>query len=205
MHEMISQDATVFNENLKQYIEQRQLQLDQIYMQLNYLTEDPQTEMGAIKDKFMAVVRGNPLMRDWFLQLFPVERSSSPNDCGFLQFWWQCNQIYLPKDLLSLLDHTELPPMNLFLSETEESDDDDIECTGVETPKPIEYATISVHSQETEEDEEVDNTSFCGIEPNEVMPHVSRKDKTVESSLDASGIFTECGSDIDDEKTDFTE
>ncbi|XP_055693650.1 uncharacterized protein LOC129796027 [Lutzomyia longipalpis] len=63
------------------YLAKQPHQLKKVYACLNELTREEGLTMDKIKAKFLPLLKGNQLLTDWFLQLFPTERPPvSDND-----------------------------------------------------------------------------------------------------------------------------
>lgn len=170
LQELISEDSAEFKEQIEIYMKERKSQMEDIYDLLNCLAEE-ETEMMTIKQRFLTVLSEHSLMRIWFLKLFPTERPAIASEDALLHFGRQGSQVFLPSDLnslIELMDQTEMSQMNLFLSDSDDSDADSVECTGVETLKSPDYITYSVHSQES-----VVSLSDCAIGSHVYPPDTS--------------------------------
>lgn len=86
--QFILTNMQTFVGKLNTYFEKQPSQLRKIYALLNELsasagTKDGGLTMAKIKQKFLPLLKGNQLLIDWFLQLFPNERASDPQDNEF--------------------------------------------------------------------------------------------------------------------------
>lgn len=196
LEQAITTDSLAFQTNLQNYWDHRQELMDQIYDLLNREAIQNSTDMNTIKERFALVVNRNPLMKNWFLELLPAQRT---RHSSALQFAQQENKIFMPIDLfylIELMEQRELPPLNLQLSESEE-EDDSVEYTGVEAIPSPEFTSYTILSPEPEVDVAMDQNETTEIFPKETSG------KLLESSIDISAVNTDCVSDV--EQTDYTE
>lgn len=203
--ELVYKDADSLQYNLGVYMGRQRKQMRLIYNLLNELAqEEDMTGMISIKQRFIAILRGNPLILQWFLQLFPTERTSPttmPDNHGSMQFSGLGNGIKLPGDLITVMasmvqEELPIPPLKLYLSDT----DDESDSVVFVTEEPMEQFSNSMHSIASHGSQ--DSEGSFGIREEELMPHVSRgaKQNECESSF-------ECYMDEESEMyvTDYTE
>lgn len=179
----------------------RPVQLKQIYGMLNELAAESAAEMRAIKQRFGVVLEKNPLMQDWFLQLFPTERPANVQDTGLMQFSRHGSAIVLPWEIVKFIakveeEQTLNPSVNLQLSDSDldsSSDTDSVVCMGEEEIVAPALNCYSVRSQDSDPE-----SSFS-------RGHVYADCGQLNSSaMDSSTMLTEAdGSDV--EITDYTE
>lgn len=68
---------------LKVYFAKQPNQWKKILNTLNELSTEQGVSMATIKQRFLPLLKGNPLLIDWFVQLFPTERAPEPRDDEF--------------------------------------------------------------------------------------------------------------------------
>lgn len=102
MHTLISK--------LKVYFEKQPNQWKKIMTTLNELSSEEGVSMATIKQRFLPLLKGNPLLIDWFMQLFPTERPADPRDDEFEEVQTKKNE--LPFEEI---------PASLILAETGDS------------------------------------------------------------------------------------
>lgn len=78
-HFMVTSMATLVGK-LKVYFEKQPSQWKKIMGALNELSAEEGVSMATIKQRFLPLLKGNPLLIDWFLQLFPTERAPEARD-----------------------------------------------------------------------------------------------------------------------------
>ncbi|XP_055606490.1 uncharacterized protein LOC129754438 [Uranotaenia lowii] len=66
--------ANDFLTKLNIYFAKQPSQIKKIYTSLNELSNEPDVTMEQIKSKIVPLLKGNQLLIDWFLQLFPPEK-----------------------------------------------------------------------------------------------------------------------------------
>lgn len=67
----INQNGNQFRRHLSTYVDHQKDQLNTIYALLNVLSRGEGISMCEIRERFLEVLQGNPLLESWFLQLFP--------------------------------------------------------------------------------------------------------------------------------------
>lgn len=160
LQEMIYGDLVAFKSQLTVYMTRQRRQMDQIFDLLNELAMRPDTGRMAIKERFLTIIDGNPLMTKWFLQLFPAEQASL-NDSETIQFWCLENRIILPGTLHALLGKSRAtsegqksPQLNLMLSDSD-AESDSVEFMGEESVGVDK--SVSMHSICSDDSEGLDN------------------------------------------------
>lgn len=187
--ELVYQDADALQSNLSLYMRRRRKQMERIFDLLNELAqEENMTGMISIKQRFIAILRGNPLILQWFLQLFPADRSSptTHDSHASMQFSELGNGIILPGDLISAMssmvrEELPIPPLKLYLSDTDDESDSVIFVREDQEP-PMEQFSNSMHSIASRCSQDTEG-SF-GIREEELMPHVSGGQMPNESSFE---------------------
>lgn len=81
-HFMVTSMTTLVTK-LKIYFEKQPNQWKKIMNTLNELSTEDGVSMATIKQRFLPLLKGNPLLIDWFMQLFPTERAPEPRDDEF--------------------------------------------------------------------------------------------------------------------------
>lgn len=81
-HFMVT-NMTTLVAKLKIHFEKQPNQWKKIMSTLNELATEEGVTMATIKQRFLPLLKGNPLLVDWFMQLFPTEAPSEPRDDEF--------------------------------------------------------------------------------------------------------------------------
>lgn len=68
---------------LRIYFDKQPNQWKKIMNVLNELDAEQGVSMATIKQRFLPLLKGNPLLIDWFMQLFPTERPPEPQESEF--------------------------------------------------------------------------------------------------------------------------
>ncbi|XP_053692842.1 uncharacterized protein LOC128741221 [Sabethes cyaneus] len=67
-------NANDFLAKLNVYFAKQPSQIKKVYTCINELSQEPDVTMEQIKSRILPLLKGNPLLIEWFLQLFPPEK-----------------------------------------------------------------------------------------------------------------------------------
>uniref|UniRef100_A0A1Q3F2G0 Myb-like domain-containing protein n=1 Tax=Culex tarsalis TaxID=7177 RepID=A0A1Q3F2G0_CULTA len=73
-------NANDFLAKLNVYFAKQPSQIKKIYSSLNDLSNEPNVSMEQIKARILPLLKGNPFLIEWFIQLFPQEKPPESNN-----------------------------------------------------------------------------------------------------------------------------
>lgn len=93
------------------------LQIRKIYASLNDLAASSDVTMEAIKAKILPLLKGNPILADWFVALFPTEKPGEPTPSDYETVNVEKNQ--QSDDITDNLESFEKIPASELFPDTE--------------------------------------------------------------------------------------
>lgn len=109
-HVMVTSMRT-FMAKMNVYFSKQPRHLKKIMNTLNELSVEEGVNMATIRQRFLPMLKGNPLLIDWFMQLFPLERPPEPSIDEFEELQTKNELPFeeIPAALI-LADHSDSAP-----------------------------------------------------------------------------------------------